>query len=735
MAADQQMTRERAASDISGVAKTRVPAELFQPKSVVIVGASSDRTKLSNKPLLNLLGVGYGGRVYVVNPGAREIEGVASYPDIAALPETPDLAFLVVPGQHALDAATGCAERGVKAAIVASTGFAEAGGEGVARQTALTELARRHGIRFVGPNTNGLYSAHDRLSLGYNSAHEETFEPGAVSVVSHSGALFNVIAERMRGERVGLSKFIAVGNEADLDMLDFFDHLVTDETTKVILLIVEAVRDGARFRAIAERAHAAGKRIAALKLGTSNAGAASTAAHSSRLAGSRRAYAAFFKSAGIGVVSSVEALVAFARLAAAAPPGWRGSTRQLGLMTASGAAGTILADSAARHGFGVAALAPQTIQRLSQFNAEGSLFNPLDVASFGGSRSARQTAPLLSGDPAVEAVVAYAHKLQTPHQREAFTFGMVDGLKQSGKLHVVLAPGGLPEEQRALFESHAVPVFFDSAAAIEGLAALYDSGATATSSDHVTAPEAVTDTAAVELNEHESMAILDGAGISTVPRLLAESADEAISFADHVGWPVVLKGVVDGIAHKSDVGLVRLDIDTPAKLRDRYDELRGTIARLTAGADGCASICVQKMLGAGFEIIAGVTHEPPLGRFLVVGLGGRNAEQIDDVHLWAIPAPEQSIRTELAATAVGRVLSGPRWARKESFDEVVDVLIRLQREALRIGPRLKAIEINPLWTGDGKSVALDALVVMSGPRPGVAKQGSMPLAASVGSRS
>lgn len=174
---------ERAAPEKSGVPKSCVPAELFQPTSVVIVGASSDRTKLSNKPLTNLLGVGYAGRVYVVNPGAKEVEGVASYPDVAALPEVPDIAFLVVPGQHALDAAISCADRGVKAAIVASTGFAEAGGDGVARQAALTELARRHGIRFVGPNTNGLYSAHDRLSLGYNSAHEERFEPGGVSIV------------------------------------------------------------------------------------------------------------------------------------------------------------------------------------------------------------------------------------------------------------------------------------------------------------------------------------------------------------------------------------------------------------------------------------------------------------------------------------------------------------------------------------------------------------------------
>jgi succinyl-CoA synthetase beta subunit len=219
--------------------------------------------------------------------------------------------------------------------------------------------------------------------------------------------------------------------------------------------------------------------------------------------------------------------------------------------------------------------------------------------------------------------------------------------------------------------------------------------------------------ASTVLNEYDSMAALDGSGIDTVPRLLVDSAASAVAFAEKAGWPVVLKGVVDSIAHKSDVGLVRLNIDSAATLRTQFDELADTIHRATKGANGNAAICVQKMVSGGFEVIAGITREAPLGYFLLVGIGGRFAEQIDDVHLWAIPASEGSIRDQLAATAVGRVLLGARWSRRQSFDELVAVLMNLQAMVLKGADRLKAVEINPLSLGNGKPVALDALVVQT----------------------
>ncbi|RZA11907.1 MAG: hypothetical protein EOP93_22775, partial [Lysobacteraceae bacterium] len=337
-----------------------IPDELFRPRSIVVIGASADPGKISSIPLRNLRRVGYGGRVYAVNPKETEIDGVPCFPDVDALPETPDLAFLVVPGERALQLATACAQRGTAAAIVASTGFAEAGPQGVARQQALVSLRGQFGMRVVGPNTNGLYSAHDRLSMGYNAAHAEVFTPGEVSVVSHSGALFSTVGELLRSSGVGLSKFVAVGNEADLDMLDFFEHMAGDDNTRTILLVAEAIRDGARFRAIAQQARAAGKRVCVLKLGISQAGAASTAAHSSRLAGNAAAYRALFEAAGVGSVDSLEAMVAFAALARSVRPGWRPAGRRLGVATASGAGGTLMVDAASSAGFEIAVLGAQS---------------------------------------------------------------------------------------------------------------------------------------------------------------------------------------------------------------------------------------------------------------------------------------------------------------------------------------------------------------------------------------
>jgi acyl-CoA synthetase (NDP forming) len=687
-----------------------IPAELFKPRSVVIVGASANPEKLSNKPLRNLLHGGFRGRISVVNPGAKEIDGVASYPTVEAIPEVPDLAFLVVPGEQALEAATACAAAGVKAAIVASTGFAEAGDEGAARQSALKGLTDRFGIRFVGPNTNGIYSTHDRLSLGYNSAHEEIYEAGDVAVVSHSGALFNSIAENMRAHGLGLSKFVAVGNEADLDMLDFFEFIIDDEVTRTILLIVEAIGDGQRFRELAFRAREAGKPVAVLKLGVSTEGAASTAAHSSRLAGSARAYAAFFKSLGVGMVESVESLVAFAKLAQAMPENWKPSTRGLGLVTASGAGGTILADVSTRHDFSIADISSETAARLRAYNAEGKICNPLDVASFGGSRNTLKTAPLLAADNAVEAVIAFGHKLQTWPQREGFAAGLAQSMQTSRKPHLVISPGGLPQDQRTLLDGK-VPTFAECASTLDALSALFD--VYQLSSDRPHARRIVPtelDRPTVTLNEYDAMTALDEAGIGTVPRALVDDAAAAVAFAENVGWPVVLKGIVDGVAHKSDVGLVRLNIDSPAMLTAEFNALATSARTLTEG-EGSASICVQKMVSGGFEVIAGVTKEAPLGHFLLVGLGGRFAEQIDDVHLWAIPASEQSIREQLETIAVGRVLRSARWSRKQSFDELVNVLMRLQNIVLDGTYDVQAIEINPLWLGEGEPVALDALII------------------------
>lgn len=702
-----------------------VPPRLFNPRSIAIVGASADPLKLSHRPLEYLRHGGYQGDIFVVNARADEVAGLRSYARMADLPSVPDVAFLVVPGAQALQAATECARLGVGSAVVASTGFAEAGAEGAARQLALTELTHEWGIRFVGPNTNGLYATHQRLSLGYNAAHAQVLAEGPVSIVSHSGALFSTLSARMNSGGVGLAKFVAVGNEADLDMLDFFEYLVNDPQTQVILLVLEALRDGSRFLDIAVRAHAAGKPVAVLKLGMTQAGAASTNAHSSRLAGSARAYRALLDAAGVAQVSSVEALVAFARLVLTHPSGWQPRGLGLGVLTASGGGGTLIADAAVGQGLEIATLSDATAQGLNGIKGTAGLLNPLDVTSVGGTLASGATASLLAGDAAVDAVVAFLHTLPSAQGREVFARAIADARRSSAKPHLVIAPGALPPEQAALLDAHDVPVFTDSTSAMEALAACMKSarhrrwrapsamGATADGNaradvDRASLPAGNPGQPHV-LNEIAAMARFAEFGIACVARTFVENAAAAQTFALQCDAPIVLKGVVDGIEHKSDLGLVRLHLDTPDKVAHAFDHITRAMADMAVPG----RICAQHMMRGELELIVGVVHEAPLGRFLLMGLGGRYAEAMDDVQLLRMPAGRDEIRAFVLNDTVGRVVTAARWPRASTSEEIVDVLERLQTLAMALGPSLQAMEINPLLIGDAAPVALDALIVLT----------------------
>jgi acyl-CoA synthetase (NDP forming) len=686
----------------------RVPTEFFSPRSVAIVGASGDPSKLGYRPLENLRRVGYAGTIYPINPRGGEIGGLKCYREVKDLPETPDIAILLLPGQAAIEAAEQCASLGVRAAIVASSGFAEAGEEGRKLQDALSEVARR-GLRMLGPNTNGIYSANDGFSLGYSNAHSEIAGPGAISVVSHSGALFTVVAERMKREGLRLNKYVPVGNEADLDMLDFAEYLADDDSTRVVLLLVEALKDGERFRAVAQKLRSAGKPTAVLKLGTSAAGLASTAAHSSRLAGNMRAYTALLDAAGVGRVDTLEGLIAFARLATRCPEGWsRQVERGLGIVTASGAGGTLVVDAAARYDFAAANFEQATERQLAAFHESATSFNPMDVGNFGGTVNMKSTAPLVSLDANVDAVISFAYTLQTPVRRADFTHGIVAGAQRSGKPHLVLAPGGLPADQVEAMESGGIPVFTESASMMEGFNAycLSKRPAAAPVSEPVPFSMQLPPDALVKngtLSELESLRLLDLAGIATMPRRVVSSEAEALEAADALGWPVVLKGGLEGVAHKSDSGLVHLNLGTPSEVKAAYQALRAVTS----------AICVQKMIRAEVELLVGMTTEPPLGRFLVAGLGGRYAEQLDDVHLWSMPVMRARLREDLANQTSGRILQGPRWGAAGTLDDLVDVLLRIQAFAMAAGPALMALEVNPLGAGAGGLIALDALAVVA----------------------
>lgn len=265
-------------------------ASLFVPSSVAIVGASQSPGKLGYHTLQNLRGCGYTGKIFPVNPNAPS-GGTEVYPSIREINEPVDCAFIAVPASKVVDSLYECANNGVRSAVIGASGFAESGSQAaIAAQAKVRSIARESGMRVLGPNTNGLINTSIPLYLGFNAEHGRVQEAGVISIVSHSGALLGGIAATLRTVGGGLSKFAAVGNEADIGMLDVLDYLVDDPKTQVIGLVIESMNDGDRFVEIARRAHMLGKRIVALKIGRSSAGAHAALAHSSRLSGAAQAY-------------------------------------------------------------------------------------------------------------------------------------------------------------------------------------------------------------------------------------------------------------------------------------------------------------------------------------------------------------------------------------------------------------------------------------------------------------
>ena len=259
---------------------------LFHPRAVAVIGASDDATKHGYIVLTNVRDTGFPGGVYGVSRRLKAIDGIPCAPDVASLPEPVDTAFLAIPAEATPQAVRDCARAGMKAVIVGSAGYAESlDAGGAERQRELRQIARQEGIRIVGPNCNGIYNAHRPLSIGFNTAHAKRQKPGGISIFSHSGALFDAMAGRLATLGAGLSLFASAGNEADMSVLDYMEYALGHGPTKVIALLIDSLDDGPRFRRLALAAHAAGKRVVALKIGGSEAGAAAAVAHSSRMAG------------------------------------------------------------------------------------------------------------------------------------------------------------------------------------------------------------------------------------------------------------------------------------------------------------------------------------------------------------------------------------------------------------------------------------------------------------------
>ena len=687
---------------------------LFHPRAVAVIGASDDTTKHGYIVLTNIREAGFTGGVYGISRRLTEVSSIPCFPDLASVPEQIDVAFLAIPAEAAVQAVRDCARAGLSAAIVGSAGYAESlDANGAERQAELAGIAAEAGIRIVGPNCNGIYNAHLPLSIGFNTSHAKRQPAGGISIFSHSGALFDAMAGRLRMLGAGLSLFASAGNEADFSVLDYMEYAIGHAATRVIALLIDSLDDGPRFRRLAQQAHNAGKFVVALKIGGSEAGARAAVAHSSRIAGDDAAYAALFEASGVAVARSLEGFMT----AAALLDRYGRRAGGLGAMSTSGAGASLLADRCAALEVPLADLSPQTHAGIDSQRMFSRIGNPLDLGIFGGMRRAASVPGLLAGDPAVGVALALVHSMN-PWQGDPIRAALAEARESSGKPLLIVAPGGMPDSERGFYETRGMDVFTDTDIVLEGIGALLTpapaavpegdglpsttSAAAAVPSPAMTAAAGRAQRATLParpLTEPESLRLLRDFGVSVVETIECASFEAAREAAEQLGWPVVLKGVAAGVAHKTELGLVRTNLGDADALLAAYNAL------------GTPNVIVQPMVRAALEAIAGISRSPGVGLVLICGLGGIHAEALRDVCLWPVPVSRGAIEARLNRSALGRILGSTRWQYPDVRQALVDLLLALQDAAIALGDRLEAVDINPVMLGPSGAIAVDALVV------------------------
>ena len=686
---------------------------LFEPNSVAVIGASSDPSKASGLPLRNIINSKFTGKIYPVNPRAAEIGGLRCYPSVSDLPEPPDVAILMVDAKLSPDVLEECGRKGVKTAIIGSAGFSESGPEGRERQDRLGEIAKQYDIRVCGPNCHGTFNVLKGIPCGYDHSFALPLKPGPVAIASHSGALLGVLGHRAVHADQGLSYLVSNGNEMDLDLCDFIEFFLEDDSTTVVAVLMEGLKDGPRFLKLAERAHELGKKIVALKVGKSERGAIATLAHTARMAGSGEVYEAAFRQYGVISTDTVETFLGAAQMAAHQPVP-RG--RRILVMTSSGAGASLMADKATEYGLELADISAAAQARIPQ-RRTAILTNPFDTA--GASRSPGFLASVceaLAADPANDCLLMYLGPLAVRHEyARQFAAAAARLAKPAAAINCLSEP-----DVRDIFQAEHIPVFDGATdACFRMLRAYIDYGQFVERRRRAGTPSRAPNAAgakAVEILQtrgNESLLphartaeLLSAYGFSCAEFRLASNAEEAAGAAAAIGYPVMLKGIAPDVAHRSDAGLVSGKIESEKVLAERFAEMQRKLA-----AHGTRAVSVERYVRHDFEVILGVTYDETFGPVVLCGLGGIFTEVLKDYAVRLAPMRTSDAAEMLASLKAFAALkkSAKGTAHIES---IVEAIVRLADLAVDLRGAIRAVDINPLGVtlDSSRATVLDAKI-------------------------
>lgn len=695
---------------------------LIRPASIAIVGASADFGKVNGRPLKHLLDKGYAGRILPVNPKYGQIAGLPCVPSIAALPEAADLAIVAVPAAEVPDSIDALGRRGVRAAVVFSSGFGETGPEGRVLEQRVAALARRHGLALCGPNCLGFVNAFDKVYATFSQYADGETGPGPVAFVTQSGAFGTAIAALARQRGLGLGYFINTGNQADLDFAELMLAVIDDPRIRVAAGYLEGLEDGASLIRLAERCHALGKPLVLTKVGRMASGQRAAASHTGALAVADAVFDAVVRQHGVLRARNEEQMLDMLQ---ALSQQRRAEGRGLGIATQSGGAGVMMADRAEEVGLAVPELGEATQERLLQvMPAFGAAGNPVDVTGQFVARPEllRESVIALLDDPAVHIGIVWL-QLMTAHVDTLVRIfcEIRDRSRKPWFVCWVAAPEAALQRLRA----EGIVVFSAGERAVEAAAALARHGeflhrhARATAALPAPTPADLAD--AVDAVEGvqpsvQATAWLRAAGVPMAPVALARSADEAVALWRAAGRAVALKIESPDITHKTEVGGVLLGLDDEAAVRAAFDTLlaRARQQRPQARLDG---VLVQAMAGGHLELVVGVQRDPAFGPVVMVGFGGVLVEVLKDVAFRRAPFDDDEALAMLAELRMAPLLDGVRGQPAVDRRAIARLLAGLSRWAAAMQPRLAELDLNPVRVGPEGPLAVDCVMVLRSPQP------------------
>lgn len=688
----------------------------FLAGSVAIIGASDDPTKIGGRPVQLLLKYGYAGDIYPINPKGGVIQGLQAYSSIHDTPKPPQLAILAVPMGATLQAVTDCANRGVRGAIVLTSGFAEAGPEGVALQEELVRVARSKGMRLLGPNCLGAINIASKLVGTFSIALEQSLPPaGKVGIVSQSGNIGSFTMRNMADRGLGVSRFMATGNEADVDIADGIASLAQDPNTHIILCCMETCRHAKRLITALDMARRANKPVIVLKIGATEQGQAAAASHTGALMGSDAVFDAIFRRYGVLRAHSFEELLDLGHAAALLGSERLPTSNAVTLVAASGGFGIMMADSMVQAGMTLPQLAESTKALIREAVPTAGTNNPVDASAQMSARPdilLKMLTALQNDESRSTLVLLLALSLYNPRLRDVYLEALTKiRASHPDRLMVLISQG--PADAVAQINALGIPVFPSIPAAAAAMAGLVKLGQLNRIS---IAPEysgaVLKADESVFRNEFHAKKALRDFGISVPPEAIVSSQEEAVDKAGATGYPVVLKIASEDIPHKTEIGGVALNLRSEQEVREAYERIMANVAERApkARVDG---MLVASMAQGGVELIAGVSRDPVFGPVVMVGLGGVYAEILKDVSVQVAPVTEAEALRMLQSLKMFPLLDGARGQPKADVAAAARTVASLSEFACQYAGNVGEIDMNPVLVkpqGQGVEV-LDALMI------------------------